>query len=211
MPDASVTVRIPVIGVEEHQLTVMVQLAPEASVPQLFFWVKGFVTFTDLMEVLELNGLVTVTVPGAQANMISKLVESVTRAPLPLSDVDLLAAPFNVNFTDPLRNPPVVGWKVTVAVQLCPARSLDGQLWVMGKSARDDVTDVTVRGAVPMLLSIVVWVGLAVPTSSVGNVKLGGVTADTATLFVSCCVTTACGRLKFPTPVPAVPRTIWSS
>ena len=55
----------------------------------------------------------------------------------------------------------------------------------MGKSARVDVTDATVNGANPMLLSIVVSVGLATPTSSVGKVKLGGVTADTATLFDS--------------------------
>lgn len=145
------------IGVEEHQFTVMVQLAPEASVPQLLLWVKGLVVFTDLMDVLVLNGLVTVTVPGAQLNITSKLVERVTRAPLPLSDTDLLVAPFNVNFTDPFRNPPVVGWNVTVARQLCPAKSVDGQLWVMGKSARVDVTDVTVSGPVPILLSIAVW------------------------------------------------------
>jgi hypothetical protein len=128
VPDASVTVRIPVIGVEEHQLTVMVQLAPEASVPQLLVWRKGLVTFTDLMDVLELNGLVTVTVPGTQTNMISELVESVTRAPLPLSDVDLLDAPVNVNSTEPFRSPPAAGWKVTVAEQFCPPASVDGQL-----------------------------------------------------------------------------------
>jgi len=95
VPEASVTNRVPVIGVAEHQFTVMVQLAPESSVPQLFVWRKGLVTFTELRDVLELNGLVTVTVPDAQANMISELVESVTRAPLPLSAVDLLVAPVN--------------------------------------------------------------------------------------------------------------------
>jgi hypothetical protein len=58
-----------VIGVEEHQLTVTVQLAPEASVAQLLAWRKGLVTFTELREVLVLNGLVTVTVPDAQANI----------------------------------------------------------------------------------------------------------------------------------------------
>jgi hypothetical protein len=117
VPEISVTVRIPVIGVEEHQFTVIVQLAPGASVPQLLVSVKGLETFTDLSEVLELKGLVTVAFPDAQANMISKLGETVTRAPLPLTVVDLLAAPFNVNFTDPLRNPPVAGWKITVARQ----------------------------------------------------------------------------------------------
>jgi hypothetical protein len=99
VPDASVTVKIPVIGVEEHQFTVMVQLAPEPSVPQVLVSVKGVVTLTDLMDVLELNGLLTVAVPDAQANMTSKLGETVTRAALPLNDVDLLAAPFTVNFT----------------------------------------------------------------------------------------------------------------
>ena len=80
------------------------------------------------MDVLELNGLVTVTIPGAQANMSRKFVESVTRAPLPLTDVDRLTAPFSANFTNPLRNPPAVGWNVTVAAQLCPAASVVGQL-----------------------------------------------------------------------------------
>ena len=94
------------IGVAEHQFTVMVQLPPGASVPQLLVWRKGFVTFTELRDVLELNGLVTPTVPEAQANMISELVESVTRAPLPLSSVDLFDAPVTVNSTDPFRSPP---------------------------------------------------------------------------------------------------------
>ena len=128
VPDASVTARVPVIGVAEHQLTVTVQLAPEPSVPQLFAWRKGLVTFTELREVLELNGLVTVTAPDAQANIISELVESVTRAPLPLSGVDLLDAPVNVKSTAPFRSPPAVGWNVTVAKQFFPAESVDGQL-----------------------------------------------------------------------------------
>jgi len=89
-----------------------VQLAPEASVPQLLAWRKGFVTFTELRDVLELKGLVTVTVPDAQANMISELVESVTKAPLPLSGVDLLDAPVSVNSTAPFRSPPAVRWNV---------------------------------------------------------------------------------------------------
>jgi hypothetical protein len=128
VPDASVTVSVPVIGVDEHQFTVIVQLAPEDSVLQLFVWVKGLVTLTDEIDVLVLNGLVTVTVPEAHANMISSVVESVTSAPLPLSAVDLLGAPFSANATDPFRRPPLVGWKTAVAVQLCPAASLAGQL-----------------------------------------------------------------------------------
>ena len=80
----------------------------------------------------------------------------------------------------------------------------------MGKSARVDLTDATVKGADPILLSIVVSRGLATPTSWVGNFKLDGVTADTATLFDSTFAATACGRLRLPTPVPAVPSTIWS-
>ncbi len=155
VPDASVTTKIPVIGVDEHQFTVTVQLAPEASVPQLLVSVNGLVTFTDLMDVLALSGFVTVTVPEAQANIMSELVESVTSAPLPLSDVALLKAPLSVNFADPLRNPPMVGLNVTLAKQLSPAISVDGQLLVMGKSASVDVTDVTVNGAEPILLSIV--------------------------------------------------------
>src|SRR5450631_923953 len=173
----------------------MMQLAPGARVPQLLVSVNCPSVFTDLSDVEVVNGFVTVTVPEAPSKMTSDVVESVTSAALPLTDVDRLAAPLSVNFTDPLRNPPVVGWKATVARQLCPA-------------ARVDVTDVTVSGANPILLSIVVSVGLATPTSSVGKVKLGGETADTPTRFVSGCVTTACGRLKFPTPFPDVPRTI---
>src|ERR1700730_15621196 len=103
------------MGVEEHQFTVTVQLAPGASVPQLLVSLKGFVTFTDLTDVLVLNGLVTVTVPGAQENMMSRLVEREMVAPLPLTLVVRLAAPFKANFTCPLRKPPVVGWKFTVA------------------------------------------------------------------------------------------------
>lgn len=128
MPDTSVTVKVPVIGVPEHQFTVIVQLAPGDSVPQLLVWVKPLVVFTDLMDVLAFSGLVTFTVPGAQLNITSKLVESETRLPLPLNAVDLLGAPISVNSTDPFRNPPSVGWNVTVAEQLSPAASAAGQL-----------------------------------------------------------------------------------
>lgn len=211
MPDASVTVKVPVIGVPEHQFTVIVQLAPGASVPHLSAAVKPRVVFTDLMDVLVLSGLVTFTVPGVQLNITSKLVESETRLPLPLTAVDLLVVPVNAKVTDPFRSPPSIGWNVTVAEQLSPAASVAGQLCVTGKSARVDVTDETVNGAEPILLSIVLSVGLAVPTNSVGNVKLTGVTAETATCLASGSATTACGRLKLPTPVPSVPSTIWSS
>jgi len=165
VPEASVTVKIPVIGVEEHQFTVMLQLAPGASRLQSLVWVNGAVILTDLTDVLVLSGFVTVAVPDAQANMTSKEGEMVTRAPLPLKGTDLLAAPFKANCTDPLRSPPVVGWKVTVARQLSPAISVDGQLFVVGKSANDEITEVTANGARPMLLSCVVSGGLATPSS----------------------------------------------
>src|SRR5271165_3408245 len=189
----------------------MVQLAPGARVPQLLVSWNWPRIFTDLREVEVVSGLVTVTVPPAPSNKTSKLGETVINAPLPLKEADLLAAPFRVNFTDPFRSPPAVGWNVTVAVQLCPAASVDGQLSVRGKSARVETVELTVKGASPMLVSVVVSAGLAIPTSSVGNVNLGGVTTETATFLVSGCVTTACGRLKSPAPVPPVPRTIWSS
>src|SRR5579859_1536630 len=140
--------------------------------------------------------------------MMSVVGDTVISAALPLTGTDLLATPFTLNFTDPFRSPPAVGWKVTVAVQFCPANSVGGQFWVIGKSARDDVTVETVIGAKPMLLSIVVSAGLATPTNSVGKLRLAGMTAETAMPLDSVMATAACGRLKLPMPLPAEPNTI---
>ena len=118
-------------------------------------------------------------------NKINSVGETVINAPLPLTEVVRLVALFKVNLIDPLSLPPVVGWNVTFAVQFCPAASVGGQLLVMGKSGSDEVTDVTVSGAVPRLVRIVACDGLGVPTNSVGNVRVGGDTAETAWPFVT--------------------------
>jgi hypothetical protein len=102
----------------------------------------------------------------------------------------------------------VVGRKVTVAVQLWPAIKVAGQLFVIGKSARLEVTEVTVIDAKPMLLSMVVSGGLAVPTSSVGKARVMGVAADTAAFLVTFIVATPCGEFKSPKPLPITPSTI---
>jgi len=49
------------------------------------------------------SGLVTVTVPGAPSYMMSTLRETVTDAPLPLTETDLDLTPERSKVTVPLR------------------------------------------------------------------------------------------------------------
>ena len=109
VPEASVTASLPVITSDEHHVTLIVQLAPAASVPQLFVCLNWPVMRTDLIDVLVLRGLVTVTFPPAQSNRINAGGESVTRAPLPRTDADFEPVPASENVTVPFRSPPVVG------------------------------------------------------------------------------------------------------
>jgi hypothetical protein len=55
-----------VIGVEEHHVTLMAQLAPPARVLQLLVSLNCPAMIFAVTVVLVLNGLVTVTVPPAQ-------------------------------------------------------------------------------------------------------------------------------------------------
>jgi len=155
VPEASVTNSVPVITSAEHHVTLIVQFAPAASVPQLFVCLNWPVMRTDLIDVLVLRGLVTVTVPPAQLNRIKSGGESVTRAPLPLTGADFEGVPASENVTAPFRSPPFVGWNVTEAEQFCPPASDTGQVFVAGKSGNDDATELTVKGAVLIFVSTV--------------------------------------------------------
>jgi len=75
---------------------------------------------------------------------------------------------------------------VIEAEQFCPPTHEVGQLSVTPKSASEEVTVLTLNGAPPRLVSTALSTRLAVPTNSVGNASVVGVTAATGMLFVRC-------------------------
>jgi hypothetical protein len=74
-----------------------------------------------------------------------------------------LPTPLSVTVTVPLRDPVVVGLKVTVIGQLAPAARVVPQVLVWAKSPLA-VIDVIVSSSVPVLLSVTVCGVLVVPT-----------------------------------------------
>ena len=116
-------------------------------------------------------------VPDPPADGIVIPVETVDRetaSPPPLSDTVCGELPaLSVIATVPVRVPAAVGVKVTGIVQFAPAATLAPHVWVCAKSP-DAVIEVTVRTAVPELVSVTIWATLVVPSGCEAKVRLIG-------------------------------------
>ena len=76
---------------------------------------------------------------------------------------DLRCAPF-ATVTEPDRVPTAAGVKVTLMVQLAPGARELPQVFVSAKSPVIVIPEI-VSGAFPVFESVVLWMGLVVPTS----------------------------------------------
>lgn len=108
--------------------------------------------------------------------------------PVPLPDrvTDGVPAFPVVMMIAPPTDPPTVGAKLTLMVQLVLAVNVAGQLFVCVNCELLDATDVMLMSALPVLLTVTGCDVLVVPTACEANVNVVGLTEATA-----------------PTPVPA--------
>ena len=164
--------RVPAaVGVK---VMLIVQLAPAFSEPpQLLVCAKSPLAVMPVM----LNGtvplLVSVTdwvalvVPTGWLPKLGLVGDNVAAGPVPVPDratVCGLPLALSVTVSVPVREPPVVGVKVTLIVQLALAATVPPQLLVWTKSpltAMDEIVSVTV----PLFVSVTGCATLLVPTS----------------------------------------------
>jgi hypothetical protein len=167
----------PAAGVK---VTLAAQLAPTASVvPQVFVWEKSPafvpVTLTLLMASKETPELVIVTtcgvllLPTGTAAKERLVGESVTAAVPPVPDRGTFCAlpeALSVKLRLAVSAAPVLGVKVTLAVQLAPTASDVPQVFVWAKSATlapVKPTAVIEIATVPVLVMVTICGALVVP------------------------------------------------
>jgi hypothetical protein len=165
------------------------QLAPAPSdVPHVFVWLKSPVTISDEIEREVFPLLVSVTsctaleLPTACDGNARDEGESVATAaePVPLKLADICAGlPLLDNTTDPKRAPDAEGLKTTLIAQLAPAASDAPQLLVWLKSPVVTSEEIA-RDMFPLLVSVIVWAVLEVPTSCAAKVSDEGDNAGSA-------------------------------
>ncbi len=90
---------------------------------------------------------------------------AIASMPVPVSHT-LCGLPdaLSATVTEPDRVPTAAGVKVTLMVQLAPGARELPQVFVSAKSPVIVITEI-VSGALPVFESVVLWMGLVVPTS----------------------------------------------
>jgi hypothetical protein len=168
------------------KVTAMVQLAPTATEePQVLVWEKSpvvaiWVTFNAAVPLL-----VNVTCWAALLLPTTWLVKesdeglnaTLGAVACPLRRADCGGpVTLSVMLNHPPRVPAAVGAKVTAIMQLAPTATEEPQVLVWEKSPVAAIW-VTFNAAVPLLVSVICWAALLLPTGWLEKLKLPGLNA----------------------------------